>query len=226
MADVGVLAAELRDRVGKGSSRAVRRDGRVPAVIYGAGKDPLPITLAFNEVLKEVKRGRFTGTLFDVEVSGDKERVIPRDVQVDVISDFPIHIDFLRISSDSRITVDVPVRFINEDDSVGLKRGGVLNVVRHEIELSCPADAIPGELVADLAGLDIGGSVHISEISLPEGVTPTITDRDFTVATIAAPSGGADEEEEAEAAEGLEGEEGVEGEETEGEEEEAGGDEE
>lgn len=204
MADVGILAAERRDRVGKGSARAARRNGRVPAVIYGAGQDPLPITLAFNVVLKEVQRGRFMGTLFDIEVGSDKERVIPRDLQVDVVSDFPIHIDFLRISRDSRIDVDVPVHFQNEDTCVGLKRGGVLNIVRHDVELSCPADAIPEEIVIDLAGLDIGDSVHISEVDLPEGVTPTITDRDFTIATIAAPSGGVDEDEGEEAAEGEE----------------------
>jgi len=204
MADVGILAAELRDRVGKGSARAARRNGRVPAVIYGAGQSPVSVTLAFNEILKEVKKGHFLATLFDVEFDGGKERVIPRDLQVDVVTDFPIHIDFLRISADSRIDVEVSVHFINEDDCVGLRRGGVLNIVRHEVELSCPADSIPEELIVDLAGLDIGDSVHISGIALPEGVVPTIADRDFTIATIAAPSGGVGEEGEGEEAEEAE----------------------
>ncbi|MFN3232764.1 MAG: 50S ribosomal protein L25/general stress protein Ctc [Alphaproteobacteria bacterium] len=221
MADVSTLAAERRDRVGKGSARAARRNGRVPAVIYGAGQDPLPITLAFNEVLREVKRGRFMGTLFDVEIGSEKERVIPRDLQVDVVKDFPMHIDFLRISRDSRIDVEVPVHFINEETCVGLKRGGVLNIVRHDVELSCPADSIPEEIVLDIEALDIGDSVHIGDVDLPEGVTPTIADRDFTIATIAAPSGGTDEDED----EAVEGEEGAEeAEATEGEDE--GGDEE
>ncbi len=220
MADVGILAAERRERVGKGSARAARRNGRVPAVIYGSGEPPVPITLAFNEVLKEVQRGRFMGTLFDIEIGSEKERVIPRDLQVDVVKDFPTHIDFLRISRDSRIDVDVPVHFANEDICVGLKRGGVLNIVRHDVELSCPADSIPEEIVLDIAELDIGDSVHIGDVDLPEGVTPTIADRDFTIATIAAPSGGTDEDE----AEDVEGEEGAEeAEATEGAEEEDGG---
>ena len=210
MADISSLQAEVRERVGKGSARATRREGRVPAVVYGLGQAPTTISLAFNHVLKEVNTGRFANTIYDLQIGKDTERVIPRDVQYDVVNDFPIHVDFLRISRDTKVAVNVAVHFANEDDAPGLKRGGVLNIVRHEVELSCPADSIPEEIVIDLAGLDIGDSVHISSVSLPEGVESTITDRDFTIATIAAPSGGADDEEEVvdgEEGEGAEGEE-------------------
>lgn len=216
MPDVGVIDAELREKVGKGSARAARREGRVPAVIYGLGKPPVSITVSFNKIVREFNTGRFTNTLYDVKVSGESERVIPRDVHVDVVRDFPIHIDFLRISRDTKVTVSVTVNFLNEEESPGLKKGGVINIVRHEIELSCPADAIPEILEADLTGLEIGDSIHISNIALPEGVEPTISDRDFTVATIAAPTVSIEEEDEAAAAaaaELAEGEEGVEGEE-------------
>lgn len=216
MPDVGVIDAELREKVGKGSARAARRNGRVPAVIYGLGKSPVPITVSFNKIMREFNTGRFTNMLFDVKVAGDTERVIPRDVHLDVVRDFPIHIDFLRISRDTKLTVSVTVQFLNEEESPGLKKGGVINIVRHEIELSCPVDAIPEILEADLTGLDIGDSIHISGITLPEGVEPTISDRDFTVATIAAPTVSIEEEDEAAAAaaaEAAEGEEGEEGEE-------------
>ncbi len=216
MPDVGVIDAVMREKVGKGSARAARREGRVPAVIYGLGKSPVSVTVSFNKIMREFNTGRFTNTLFDVKVAGETERVIPRDVQVDVVRDFPIHIDFLRISRDTKITVSVTVVFLNEEESPGLKKGGVVNIVRHEIELSCPADAIPEILEADLTGLEIGDSIHISAIALPEGVEPVISDRDFTVATIAAPTVSIEEEDAAAAAaaaEGEEGEEGVEGEE-------------
>ena len=206
MADIGTLSAEPRENLGKGASRAARRDGRLPAVIYGLGKDPVSITLPFNRVLKEVNTGRFTSTLFDLEIGGDTERVIPKDVQVDVVKDFPIHIDFLRLDRNAKVDVEVVVHFLNEEESPGLKRGGVLNVVRYDVELSCPAESIPEFIEANLAGLEIGDSVHISNIDLPEGVEPTIADRDFTIATIAAPSGGT--EDEAAAEDGVEGEEG------------------
>ncbi|MDX1581176.1 MAG: 50S ribosomal protein L25/general stress protein Ctc [Alphaproteobacteria bacterium] len=224
MPDFHSLAAEHRDRVGKGSSRAARRNGRVPAVIYGLGAEPTPITLAFNELLKEVNKARFLGTLFEIEMDGEKQRVIPRDVQYDVVKDLPTHVDFLRIGKDTKIDVAVPVHFINEEESPGLEEGGVLNVVRHEIDLACPVESIPEMLTADLTGLVIGDSIHISDIKMPEGVTPTITDRDFTVATIAAPTLIPVDEEEEEA-EGEEGEEGAEGEEGEGEAEGEGGEE-
>ncbi len=222
MSDTIALPAEPRERVGKGAARAVRRAGRVPAVIYGDRKDPLTISLDPRDVDRELHRPGFFATLFDVEVGGKKHRVLPRDVQLDPVSDRTVHVDFLRVAQDTEVTVNVPVNFTNDEESPGLKRGGVLNIVRHEIEFSCRADAIPQQIEIDLTGLDIGDSVHISMIQLPDGVIPTITDRDFTIATVAAPSAVKAEaaEEQAAAAEGEEGEvpEGEEGEVPEGEE--------
>ena len=209
MAEVSTIAAERRERAGKGPARAARRAGRVPGVIYGATKDPAMVTLDPRELDRELNTGGFMATIYDVQIEQDKERVLPRDVQFDPVTDRPIHVDFLRVSATTSVTVQVPVNFLNEEESPGLKRGGLLNVVRHEIEMICRADAIPSAVEVDLTGLDIGDSIHISMISLPDGVAPTITDRDFTVATIAAPTV-AQEEEEAE--EGEELEEGVEGE--------------
>ncbi|MDJ0942702.1 MAG: 50S ribosomal protein L25/general stress protein Ctc [Kiloniellales bacterium] len=208
MSETIALPAELRERVGKGAARAVRRAGRVPAVIYGDRKDPLTISLDPRDVDRELHRPGFFATLFDVEVGGKKHRVLPRDVQLDPVSDRTVHVDFLRVAQDTEVTVNVPVNFMNDEESPGLKRGGVLNIVRHEIEFSCRADAIPQQIDLDLTGLEIGDSVHISMIRLPEGVTPTITDRDFTIATVAAPSAVKAEaaEEQAAAAEGEEGE--------------------
>lgn len=221
MSDTIALPAEPRERVGKGAARAVRRAGRVPAVIYGDRKDPLTISLDPRDVDRELHRPGFFATLFDVEVGGKKHRVLPRDVQLDPVSDRTVHVDFLRVAQDTEVTVNVPVNFMNDEESPGLKRGGVLNIVRHEIEFSCRADAIPQQIEIDLTGLDIGDSVHISMIQLPDGVIPTITDRDFTIATVAAPSAVKAEaaEEQAAAAEGEEGEvpEGEEGEVQEGE---------
>ncbi len=209
MAGVSTIAAERRERAGKGPARAARRAGRVPGVIYGAKKDPAMVTLDPRELDRELNTGGFMATIYDVQIDKDKERVLPRDVQFDPVTDRPIHVDFLRVSATTSVTVQVPVNFLNEEESPGLKRGGLLNVVRHEIEMICRADAIPSAVEVDLTGLDIGDSIHISMISLPDGVAPTITDRDFTVATIAAPTV-AQEAEEAE--EGEELEEGVEGE--------------
>ncbi len=159
---------------------------------------------------RELQTGGFLATIYDIQVEKDKERVLPRDVQFDPVTDRPIHVDFLRVSATSSVTVQVPVNFLNEEESPGLRRGGLLNVVRHEIEMICRADAIPSNIEVDLTGLDIGDSIHISMISLPDGAAPTITDRDFTVATIAAPTVAPEEEEEAEAEEGAELEEGAE----------------
>jgi large subunit ribosomal protein L25 len=206
MSDIHKLAAEPRERAGKGAARATRRAGRVPAVIYGAKKDPVMISLDPQDLRQEIAGGGFFATLFDIHVNGGNERVLPRDLQQHPVTDRPIHVDFLRVSAATRIDVEVPVSFLNEEESPGLKRGGVLNVVRYTIELNSRADAIPSEIDIDLTGLDIGDSVHISEITLPDGVTPTITDRDFTVASIAAPSVITEEEEAAEAAEAAEGE--------------------
>ncbi|MHA1153044.1 MAG: 50S ribosomal protein L25/general stress protein Ctc [Alphaproteobacteria bacterium] len=214
MAEISIIAAQRRERAGKGPARAARRAGRVPGVIYGSKKDPSMITVDPRELGRELKTGVFLATIYDIQVDQDKERVLPRDVQFDPVTDRPIHVDFLRVSATSSVTVQVPVNFLNEEESPGLKRGGLLNVVRHDIEMTCRADAIPAGIDVDLTGLDIGDSIHISMISLPDGVVPTITDRDFTVATIAAPTVVQEEEEEAE--EGEELEEGVEAEAGEG----------
>lgn len=219
MSEVQNLTASPRERVGKGAARAARREGLVPAVIYGDKKAPQPIALNFKEVHLRILAGGFLKTVFEIEVDGKKSRVIPRDYQVDPIKDMPVHVDFLRIAKGATVTVEVPVHFINEDASPGIKRGGVLNIVRHAVEVTCPADAIPDAFEADLTGLEINDSIHISAIELPDNVQTTITDRDFTVATVAAPAvlEEPSEEEEAEAAEASEGEEG-EGAEDEGEE--------
>ncbi len=188
MADVVTLDASVRDRVGKGSARAARREGFVPAVIYGDKKDPLPIQIEKRALDKILAKPGFFSHLIDLKVGKETHRVLPRDLQQHPVSDFAWHVDFLRVSAASTITVDVPVEFTNEDASPGLKRGGVLNVVRHTVEMSCRANNIPEKLVVDLGGLDIGDSLHISAVTLPEGATPTIDDRDFTIATIASPT--------------------------------------
>jgi large subunit ribosomal protein L25 len=192
------LNAVVRERGGKGAARAVRRQGLVPGVIYGDRKDPQVISIDRRELQRLLNTGTFMTTLCSIDVDGAKTRVLARDVQFDPVKDFPIHVDFLRLGKDARIAVDIRVHFLNEEASPGIKRGGVLNVVRHEVELVCPADAIPDFIEADLTGYDIGDSLHISAITLPEGVTPAITDRDFTVATIAAPAGLKEEAEEGE----------------------------
>lgn len=201
MSDVLTLAAEARDRAGKGASRAVRREGRVPAVIYGNREAALSIHVEEKLLTKMLHTGHFMNSVVEITVDGKTHRTLPRDVQFHPVSDRPIHVDFLRVSADSLITVNVPVRFENEAASPGLKRGGVLNVVRHEIEMKCPANAIPDDIVVDVTGFDVGDSIHISSVKLPEGVKPVI-DRDFTIATIAAPSGLKSQEAAEEAAEG------------------------
>jgi len=207
MNDVHTLVAEAKDRAGKGAARAARRAGRVPAVVYGAKKAPVMITLEPRDLDREIFGGSFFATLYDVQVADETERVLARDLQLHPVSDRPLHVDFLRVSASTEVTVQVPCSFNNEEGSPGLKRGGVLNIVRYELELVCRADAIPQQIDVDLSGLEIGDSVHISEVSLPEGVHPTITDRDFTIASIAAPSVIVEEAEEGEDLEGLEGEE-------------------
>jgi large subunit ribosomal protein L25 len=205
MSDVAKMAAQARDRAGKGTARAARRNGQVPAVIYGDKKPAVGVLLERKLVLRELHKGGFTNRLYELEVDGKTEQVLPRDVQLHPVTDIPMHVDFLRLSRSTQIKIMVPVNFTGDEESPGLKRGGVVNVVRHEIEFSCRADAIPEAIEISLAGLDIGDSVHISQITLPDGVEPTITDRDFTIATIAAPTV-VTEEEEAEAAEGEEAE--------------------
>ncbi len=188
MAEISIIAAERRERAGKGPARAIRRAGRVPGVVYGSSQDPSLVTLDPRELDRALRTGAFLATVYDLKLGQDKERVLPRDVQFDPVTDRPLHVDFMRVAATTRVTVQIPVNFLNDEESPGLKRGGLLNVVRHEIEMSCLADAIPPGVEVDLTGLEIGDSVHISMITLPEGVAPTITDRDFTVATIAAPT--------------------------------------
>jgi len=182
---VSEIKAAARPRSGTGGARATRREGKVPGIVYGDAREAETIALDARELSIVIGRGKFLSTVFDLDVGGKKARVIPREVQLDPVKDLPIHVDFQRIGAGARIRVDVPVRFANESLSPGLKRGGVLNVVRHAIEVTCPADAIPDYFEFNLEGLEIGRSIHISAITLPEGVTPTILNRDFTVATIA-----------------------------------------
>ncbi len=206
MADVNSLAATARARSGKGPARAARRDGLVPAVIYGNKQDPVTISVERRALEQQIHVPGFFIRLVDVSLDGETHRVLPRDVQYHPVSDVPLHVDFLRFSADRKITVAVPVHFRNEEESPGLKRGGVLNIVRHEVEVLCTADNIPQIFEIDLAGFDIGDAVHASTVALPDGVTFTITDRDFTIATVAAPTVVA-EEAAAEDIEELEGEE-------------------
>ncbi|MEO7654530.1 MAG: 50S ribosomal protein L25/general stress protein Ctc [Sphingomicrobium sp.] len=203
MSEQLTLPAETRDRAGKGASRALRRDGRVPAVVYGEKKEPLSIHIEEKLLSKTLRSGHFMNSVVMIEVGGKAHRTLPKAIDFHPVSSKPIHVDFLRIGEHSTVTVAIPVRFDNEADSPGLKRGGVLNVVQHVIELVCDAASIPDELHVDLTGLEIGDSIHISQIKLPDGVKPAIDDRDFTVATLVAPSAMKSEEtEEAAAAEG------------------------
>ena len=207
MSDTNILEAEPRERAGKGAARATRRAGRVPCVIYGAKKDPKSISIDPLVLRKSLLAGTFFSTLFEVKINGDKavERVLPRDVQLHPITDEPQHVDFLRVTTATKVTVEVACRFLNEELSEGLKRGGVLNVVRYTIEVNCAVDAIPQEIDVDLEGFDIGDSIHFSHVKLPDGVEPTISDRDFTIATIAAPTVAEETTEEGEEGAELEG---------------------
>ena len=193
------LKAETRERVGKGSSRELRRNGLIPAVIYGDKQAPVSIALSTKEVTMKIHAGGFMTTVATIDVNGEKIRVLPKDYQLDPVRDFTMHVDFLRVSKDSQVTVEVPVHFENEEKSPGLKAGGVLNIVRHDVELNVSANDIPEFLTVDLSGLKVGDAIHISNIKLPKGATPVITDRDFTIATIVAPAGGVKEEAEGEA---------------------------
>jgi large subunit ribosomal protein L25 len=184
MATMVELKATSREGTGKAASRAVRKDGLVPGIIYGDKQPPENVALEYREIFKQVQTGNFLSTVYMLDMGGKKVRVIPRDVQLHPVRDFPMHVDFLRISKTSRVEVEVTVHFVGEAESPGLKRGGVLNIVRHQIELSCPADEIPESIEVSVAGTDIGDSIHISSVKLPPNVTTTITDRDFTIATI------------------------------------------
>ena len=189
MSDLLTLSAEPRERAGKGASRALRREGRVPAVIYGNKQDAENIHVEEKALIKALMTGHFSNSIVEVTVNGKAVRTLPKDVALHPVTDRPIHVDFMRLAKDSTVHVEVPVSFTNEDASPGLKRGGVLNIVRHELELICDAAKIPDEIVIDVTGFDVGDSIHISHVKLPEGSKSAITDRDFTIATVIAPSG-------------------------------------
>jgi large subunit ribosomal protein L25 len=202
MASSYELKASARDRVGKGAARALRREGLLPAVIYGDKKPALPITIPVKETTLTLHKGGFLINIGTIDIDGEKHQVIAKDFQLHPVRDDVLHVDFLRVSGNTTLTVDIPVTFINEETCPGLKKGGMLNVVRHTVELIVPANAIPETLVFDLAKVDIGDTLHISATTLPAGAQPTITDRDFTVATLAAPGGGVqDDDAEAEGGE-------------------------
>ena len=201
-----IITVELRDRVGKGAARAARREGLIPGVVYGDKTPPQPITVDRKQMDKLLQQPGLFNTLFELQTGDKKQQVLPRDVQLHPVTDVPLHVDFLRYSADRKITVEIPVHFTNEAESPGIKSGGVLNIVRHTIEVLCTADQIPDAFEVDLTGLEIGDSIHASTLSLPSGVELTITDRDFTIATVAAPTiMPVDEEEEIEGVEGEEG---------------------
>ena len=188
MASTNFMDATARTGTGKGAARSARREGLVPGVIYGGGGDPQPINVKFNELLKLLKAGKFLSTLLKISVDGTEETVICRAVQRDVVKDLPTHIDFLRLSQKSRINLYIPVEFINETECPGLKRGGVLTVVRNEVELKVTAGNIPDHITVDLTGYEVGDTINISNVTLPGGSRPMITDRDFVIANIQAPS--------------------------------------
>lgn len=188
MPEIISLEAERRLCAGKGAARAVRRQGRVPAIVYGDNQEPALISLEPRELARAVARPAFFATLVDISVDGTTHRTLPRDVQYDAVSDKPIHADFMRVGAGANVTVTVPVTFINQDRSPGLRRGGILNIVRHGVEVICSVDNIPDRLVVDLDGLDIGDSVHIAAVAMPAGARPAIHERDFTIASIAASS--------------------------------------
>ena len=188
MSDLLTISAEPRERAGKGASRALRREGRVPAVIYGDKKEAQAIHVEARALNKLLGTGHFMNSLVQVEVDGVKTRTLPKDVAFDPVSDRPLHVDFFRLAKGAKVQVNIPVVFINEEASPGLKRGGVMNVVRHELDLMCDADHIPDQIELDVPGLEIGDSIHISNITLPKGAESAITDRDFTIAGVTAPS--------------------------------------
>jgi large subunit ribosomal protein L25 len=188
MSDQLTLSAESRDRAGKGASRALRNSGRIPAVIYGNNEAPLGVHIEEKLLMKALMTGHFFNSVVMIEVGGQTIRTLPKDAQFHPVSERPLHADFLRISEHAKVTVQVPVHFTNEASSPGIKRGGVLNIVRHELELVCDAATIPDDIEVSLAGFDVGDSIHISAVTLPAGAASAITDRDFTIATIVAPS--------------------------------------
>ena len=189
MSDQLTLSADLRERAGKGASRALRNAGRVPAVIYGNNEEPTAIHIEEKMLLKALHTGHFMNSIVMIELGGKQVRTLPKDVAFHPVNDRPLHADFLRIGEHSEVHVNVPVHFIDEDTSPGMKRGAVLNMVRHDLELVCDAALIPDDIKISLNGLEIGDSIHISHVTLPAGARSAITDRDFTIATLVAPSG-------------------------------------
>ncbi len=184
-----VIAAKARSGVGKGAARALRREGWIPAVIYGDKKDPLPISVAYNEAMKSIYAGGFLSRVIEVDVEGERHRVIPRDYQLDPVKDKALHVDFLRVGANTKLHVEVAVHFVNQEASPGIKKGGVLNIVHHTLDLVCPANAIPDAITVDLTGKEVGESIHLSSIELPKGTSIRTHETDLTIATIAAPSG-------------------------------------
>ncbi len=212
MSNENQLEAQARDRVGKGAARELRRNSLVPAVIYGDKKPPLGIALSHKEVTQRVHAGGFMTNILSINVDGESHQVLPKDFQLHPVSDQVLHVDLLRVSRRTVVTVEIPVHFLNEETCPGLKAGGVLNVVRHTVEVNVPATSIPDGFEIDLEPFDVGDSINISSVDLPDDVEPTITDRDFTIATIATPAalrsdGGEDEDEVDEEATEAEGEE-------------------
>ena len=199
MSDSIELKAQARERAGKGAARELRRNSMVPAVIYGDNKDPLMIALPYKELSILINSGGFLNTVVDVDVEGTKHKVLPKDFQREPVRDFFTHVDFLRIGKNTKVTVEIPVHYINEEECPGIKIGGVLNVVRYTLEVSCRADAIPESFEIDLTGLEIDDVVHASKIDLPDGVELTVTDRDPTMCSIAAPTVAVEEEEDEDA---------------------------
>ncbi|MSO76290.1 MAG: 50S ribosomal protein L25/general stress protein Ctc [Alphaproteobacteria bacterium] len=188
MTETATLAVSSRVTAGKGGARATRRDGKVPGIVYGSGGSNLAVSVDSRTLDRHLHRSGFFNSLLDLEIDGKPEKVIPRTMQVDPVTDRPLHIDFLRVDPNAMIAVAIPVVFVNELASPGIRRGGVLNVVRHNIELICPVLNIPAAITVDLTGLDIGDSIHISHVTLPANTRPTITERDFTIASVAAPT--------------------------------------
>ena len=188
MSEQLTLSAETRDRAGKGASREMRRQGRVPAVIYGQKQEPLPIHVEEKALVKMLQTGHFMNSIVMIDTGGAPTRTLPKDVQFHPVTDRPLHVDFLRISEHSKVHVNVPIRFVNDEESPGIKRGGVLNTVLHDLELVCDASKIPDDIVIDLTGLDIGDSIHLEAIRIPEGCAPATEDLSLTLATIVAPS--------------------------------------
>ncbi len=183
------LVAKARSGVGKGAARALRREGWIPAVIYGDKKDPLPISISYNEAMKAIYAGGFLSRVIDVDVEGETHRVLPRDYQLDPVKDKALHVDFLRVGPNTKISVQVAIHFVNQEASPGIKKGGVLNIVHHTLDMLCPASAIPEAITVDLTGKEVGDSVHLSMLALPKGTSVRTHEKDLTVATIAAPSG-------------------------------------